>query len=246
MASKPKLIALNTGLVVGLGLIAWQGDVRWSEAQAERRASLNVPIKRVTPPPIAPVQKPEAVQATKYADVAAKNLFSKDRNPNVIVDPPKVEAPKVMPPLPVVYGVLSLPSGTRALMAEHSGAASQPIRVGDAIGPFKVLAMDSNKVTFEWDGKPIERNIDDLADHSGVAAASAAGAAAGRGSGAPPPSSGPPTAAVIGKDMGTADAPAKTCKDGDASPPGTVVDGYKKTGIVTPFGVMGCSWVPNK
>jgi hypothetical protein len=243
MAAKPKLIVLNIGLVAGLGLIAWQGRVRWNEAQAERRATLNVPIKRVTPPPIAPAPKPEAVQATQYANVAAKNLFSKDRNPNVIVDPPKVEAPKVMPSLPVIYGVLSLPSGTKALMAEHSGAPSQPIRVGDAIGPFKVLAMDTNKVTFEWDGKPIERSIDDLADHSGGAAAGAAG----RGPAAPPSApSGPPTAAVIGKEMGTPDAPARTCKDGDNSPPGTVVDGYKKTGVQTPFGMMGCSWVPNK
>ena len=243
MATKPKLIALNVGLVAGLGFIGWQGRVRWNEAQAERRASLNVPIKRVTPPPMAPVQKPEAVQATQYANVAAKNLFSKDRNPTVIVDPPKVEAPKVMPPLPVVYGVMTLSSGTTAMMAERPGAGSKPTRIGDAIGPFKVLAMDSRKVTFEWDGKPVERDLDDLVDHSGAAAA-AAGAAARGPAAPPPPPSGPPTSAVLGKEMGTPDAPARTCKDGDNSPPGTVVDGYKKTGVATPFGMMGCSWVP--
>lgn len=126
MAAKPRLIALNAGLALGLVLIVWQGRVRWSEAQSERRANLNVPVKRVTPPPMIPAQKPEAVQAAKYVDVAAKNLFSKDRNPTVVVEAAKVVPPKVMPPLPVVYGVMTLPSGTRAMMSERAGAAKGP------------------------------------------------------------------------------------------------------------------------
>jgi hypothetical protein len=244
MAAKPKLIALNAGLIVALGLIAWQGHVRWVEAQAERHANLNVPIRHIVPPRPIPETKPEAVQAAKYADVATKNLFSKDRNPTVIVEAPKVEAPKVMPPLPVVYGVLTLPSGTKAIMAEKTGAASKTVRAGDAIGDFKILAMDSNKVTFEWDGKPLERNIDELVDHSGATAA-----AAGSGP-APPPAAAapaaPPTAASLGADNGTAEAPTKACKPGEQSALGTVVDGYRKSGVMTPFGVMNCLWVLNK
>ena len=171
MATKTKLIALNAGLAVGLVLIVWQGRTRWDEAQAERRANLNVPVKHITPPPIAPLPKPEPVQAAKYVDVATKNLFSKDRNPTVVVEAPKVETAKVMPPLPVVYGVMTLPSGTKAIMAERSGAASKPVQAGDAVGDFKILTLDSRKVTFEWDGKQLERNIDDLVDRSGGAVA---------------------------------------------------------------------------
>jgi hypothetical protein len=193
-----------------------------------------------------PAQKPDEVQAAKYADVATKNLFSKDRNPTVIVEAPKVEAPKVMPPLPVVYGVMTLPSGTRAIMAERAGAASRPVRAGDAIGDFKVLAMDSRKITFEWDGKPLERTLDELQDHSGGAAAGAAANVAGPAVPPPPAPSGPPTSASFGQEIGTPDAPARACKPNDNSPPGTVVDGYRKTGVATPFGNMGCSWVPNK
>jgi hypothetical protein len=244
MAAKSKLIAINAGLAAGLLLIAWQGRVRWDEAQTERRTTLNLPVKHVTPPPMIPAAKPEPVQAAKYADVAAKNLFSKDRNPTVVVEAPKVEPPKVMPPLPVVYGVMTLPSGTRAFMAERSGGASRTVSVGDAVGDFKVLAMNESKITLEWDGKQLERNIDDLMDHSGAAAAPGASS----GPAAPPPASvapsGPPTPAVIGQDIGTPDAPAKACKANDNSPPGTIVDGYKKTGVMTPFGPMGCSWVP--
>ncbi len=248
MAAKPKLIALNAALAVGLVLIIWQGSVRWHEAQAERRANLNLPVKRVTPPPMIPAQKPDAVQAAKYADVATKNLFSKDRNPTVVVEAPKVEPPKVMPPLPVVYGVMTLPSGTRAIMSERPGAASRPVRVGDAVGDFKILAMDSRKITFDWDGKQLERTVDELEDHSGGAAAGAAGSVAA-GPALPPPApvvTGPPTSAAFGQEIGTPEAPARACKSNDNSPPGTVVDGYRKTGVMTPFGNMGCTWVPNK
>jgi hypothetical protein len=243
MAAKPKLIALNAGLALGLVLIIWQGRVRWNEAQAERRANLNLPVKRVTPPPMVPALKPVAVQAAKYAEVATKNLFSKDRNPTVVVEAPKVEAPKVMPPLPVVYGVMTLPSGTQAVMSERAGTASRPVHVGDAIGDFKVLAMDSRKITFDWDGKQLERTLDELEDHS---AGAVAGAAAGPAVPPPPAPSGPPTSVSIGKEIGTPDAPARACKPNDNSPPGTIVDGYRKTGVASPFGVMGCSWVPNK
>ena len=163
MAMKPKLVALNAGLALGLVLIVWQGRVKWEESQAERHASINVPVRKVTPPPMVPEQKPEAVQSAKYADVATKNLFSKDRNPNVVVDPPKPEEVKVMPPLPVVYGVLGLSSGLKAIMAEHSGAPSRSVRAGDEIGEFKILALDLRKVTFEWNGKQVQRDIDDLA-----------------------------------------------------------------------------------
>jgi hypothetical protein len=247
MAANSKLIAINVGLVAALALIAWQGRVRWQEARAERRASLNQPIPHIIPARPVPDAKPEGVQAAKYADVATKNLFSKDRNPTVVVEAPRVEPPKVMPSLPVVYGVLTLPSGTKAIMAEKSGASSKTVRAGDAIGDFKILAMDANKVTFEWDGKPLERNIDDLVDHSGATAAATGGAA---GPAVPPAAAaapaGPPTAAALGADNGTAEAPTKACKSGEQSPVGTVVDGYRKTGAMSPFGIMNCLWVLNK
>jgi hypothetical protein len=237
MPAQPKLIALNVGLAAGLALIAWQGRVRWNEAQAERRASLHVPLKKVALPALVPASKPEPVQAAAYADVAAKNLFSKDRNPTVIVDPPKVEAPKPMPALPIVYGTLGLPSGVKAIMAERSGAVSKSVRIGDSVGDFKVVALDLQKVTFEWDGKRIERNLNDLVDRSGAAAGAPAGPAA-----PPAPVAGP----AAGPATGTPDAPTRSCAANDNSPVGTVVDGYKKTGSASPFGVMNCSWVKDK
>jgi len=246
MAVPTKLVVLNVALVSGLGLIVWQGRVRWDEAQAARRTTINVPVKRVTPPLITPAQKPDAVQAAKYADVAAKNPFSKDRNPTVIIEAPKVEAVKPMPSLPVVYGALNLPSGTRAIMAAHAGDASKSVRVGDSVGDFKILALDMRKVTFEWEGKQLEKNLDDLVDRSGGSAAATAAPTAGRGPAAPAPPAAAPTSKALGAETGSSDAPSRACVAGDNSPAGTVVDGYKKTGIDSPFGLMGCKWVPVK
>lgn len=246
MTTKPKLLALTAGLTAGLVFIALQGRAKWGEAQAERRANLNVPIRRITPPPMVPAARPDTVQAAKYADVAAKNLFSPDRNPAVIVDAPKAETPKVMPPLPIVYGVLGLPSGIKAIMAERSGEQNRSVHAGDTIGPFKILALDLRKVTFEWDGKQLERNLDDLVDRSGGTAAGASLVGSGPAAPPPPAAIGPPTAAALGAPTGTPDAPSRACAPGDSSSLGSVVDGYKKTGVATPFGVMGCSWVQNK
>jgi hypothetical protein len=256
MAAKPKLIALNAALAAGLALVIWQGAETWQDAQASRRATVNVPVKSITPPPMTPAKKPETIQSAKYADVASKNLFSKDRNPTVMVDPPKVDPPKVMPALPVVYGVMGLPSGVKAIMAEHPGTQSKPVQVGETIGEFKVLALDLRKVKFEWEGRQLDRNLDELVDRSAAPAATAAGntlAAPPAGAqstepalpSAPMPSA-PPTAAALGAESGTPDAPERNCTPGDSSPIGTVVDGYKKTGVASPFGTMGCKWVSSK
>jgi len=250
MAGKSKLVALNAALAAGLALIIWQGAEVWKDAKAQRKATVNVPVKKITPPPMAPAKKPDAVQSATYADVASKNLFSKDRNPTVVVDPPKVEPPKVMPALPVVYGVLGLPSGVKAIMAEHPGAPSKPVKAGDTIGEFKVVALDLSKIKFEWDGREIERDLDALADRTGASVANAranGGAQASQSSGpAVPPPAAPaeqPTSAVLGADAGTPDTPSRNCVAGDNSPLGTVVDGYKKAGVMSPFGIMGCKWV---
>lgn len=248
---KPRLIGLNLALLLAIGAIAWQARIRWQAAQVERRQNINVTVKPVPLPPLKPARAPDAVQPIQYADVATKNLFSKDRNPTVVIDPPKVEAPKPMPSLPVVYGVLGLPSGTKAIMAEKRGADGKPVKTGDSIGEFKIVSLDTKDVVFDWDGKQISRKLDDLIDRSGAAGAT------GSVQGAAAPASGPavaapaPPAAVASKPAVTASpgaaVPGQTvrpCVPGDSSPSGTVADGYKKIVTSTPFGPMGCRWIP--
>ncbi len=163
---KLKLILLNLLLVIALSAIVWQARVRWDEAQATRRNNLSAKVTPNPAPPLIPAPKPDAAPAAKFADVATKNLFSKDRNPTVVIDPPKIEEQKKMPSLPVVYGVLGLPSGTKAIMAEKSGAASRSVHAGDTIGEFKIASLDSQNIVFDWDGKQISKKIEDLIDRS--------------------------------------------------------------------------------
>ncbi len=240
---RPKLIALNILLLLALAVVAWQGRTRWKDAQALRRATLNVPVRPVPPPPIAPAPKPEAAVATRYVDIAGKDLFSKDRNATIVVDPPKVEIPKPMPPLPVVYGVMGLPSGVKAIMSEKAGSPSTTIRSGESIGEFRVAALDTQNVTFDWNGKQTTRRIDDLIDRSNSQTSSNGQPAAGSGGPAAAPAApqqaiAPPTAADLGVDLTPT---TRATKPEDKSPAGSVVDGYKKVCTSTPFGSL-CQW----
>lgn len=260
---RPAQLIAALALIGAAAAVAWHGRVAWREAEAKRQR-LDAPVK-AAPVAIAPSQaKPETPQAVKYADVANKNLFSKDRNPNIVVEPPKPAEVKKMPSLPVLYGVLGLPSGTRAIMAEKRGDPSRPVRAGDTIGEFKIVSLDTSRVTFDWDGQQISKPVDDLIDRSmaaATAAAPAAPAAAAPSSGPQPPSGGlaPVTSSntagsaastnvtnpAIGKEVGAPGMSVRGCVGGDNSPAGTIIEGYKKQIVSTPFGNQ-CSWIPAK
>jgi hypothetical protein len=212
---------------------------------------LRAVVKPAPTPPLKPAPKPDPAPAANYLDVATKDLFSKDRNPNVVVETPKVEPPKPMPPLPVVFGVMGLPSGTKAIMAEKSGASSRTVHTGDTIGAFKIVALDTQNVTFDWDGKGVSRKIEDLIDRSAAAPAANAQPAQGGGSpaapaqnnqSAPAPVAAPTTAKDLGVEVGAPGQPSsRACAPGDSSPAGAVVDGYRKAITQSPFGAV-CRW----
>jgi hypothetical protein len=90
----------------------------WTEARAREQAVLLKRIRPVPPPPCPPLPATEPVKAADYNDIAQKMLFSKDRNPVVVVEPPP--APKVvpMPALPLFHGVVNLGDGPMAIMSE--------------------------------------------------------------------------------------------------------------------------------
>lgn len=238
---RPKLIVLNIVLVAALGAVVWQARNSWQGAQKARQETLNVKVKPLPPPPLAPAPKPETDPATKFADVATKDLFSKDRNPNVVVEAPKVEPPKKMPPLPVVYGVLGLPSGTKAIMAEKAGVPGRPVREGDMVGEFLIASLDPQSVTFDWDGKKIAKKIDELIDRSSALVEGTGQVAAGASSASAPAAAQPktsPDGKPYGKDIGGG---YRACVGGDSSPAGAIVDGYRKNVIKSPFG-ESCNW----
>lgn len=246
---KSKLTLLNIVLVAAGCATVWQGCVRWNEAQSLRQRTLNVRVKAVQPPPLAALPAPETPPAMKYEDVAKKNLFSADRNDDIVVEPPKAP-PKQMPPLPVSTGVMRMPSGVKAFMSEKAGETAHMVKINDTIGEFKIVALDEQNVTFEWDGKQISRRIEDLIDrsnHQQVAATSAPPSPAGPAFSPPPPTPAPSNSS---KGQGTELTPTtRACQPGETSPDamrqrpaGTVEDGYKKVVTNSPFGPV-CRWV---
>jgi hypothetical protein len=150
-----------------------------------------------------------------------------------------------MPPLPVATGVMKLPSGVKAFMAEKAGEPTRLVKVDDKIGEFKIVALDEQNVTFEWNGKEIQRKIDDLIDRSNRQTASNVPAAAS-GSAAPPPPPLVPTAPASSLQNAKAGTnlteTSKACRPGDTSPAGTVDDGFRKVVTQSIFGPV-CRWV---
>jgi hypothetical protein len=243
---KSGLILSSLLLAAALTAVIWTGTTQWRQAEAQRKAILNTPLKTLPVPPAAPAPAAAAPNAVAYADVAEKDLFSKDRNPNVVIEQKPVEEKK-MPPLPMLYGVMGMPSGAQALIAEGKGEAGHPVRAGESVGEFKILALDTQNITFGWNGKEVSRKVDELIDRTpeNGGGARAASAAAPGGPAAPPPA--PVTNSnATGKhgpiQVGSPIEPAYNCLGNDNSPAGTVDDGFRKTILPSPFGSM-CKWV---
>jgi hypothetical protein len=233
---KRKLILLNLALAGLIGAAAWRLRVEWVAAKQHEKEVLGVKVKPAAAPPYNPPAPAPPLVPAQYIDVANKDLFSKDRNPNVAVEPPPPPpTPKPMPALPIVRGILNL-GGITAIMSEPGKAIQKEIRPGEQIGEFKLLAINNDEILLEWDGKQVRRNLVEVMDHSIPEPPAAPAANAPAAAAAPKPALA--VKAGPGQDIG---AGRKSCVPGDTTPVGTVVDGLKKISWSTPFG-EGCAW----
>lgn len=234
---KRKLVLINLALAGLTAAAGWKLREQWIVDHQRTNAIVQQKVKPQPPPAPAPIAKPDPFVGTTYTDVAQKMLFSKDRNPNIIVEPPKPQPVKKMPPLPMVYGVMGLPSGMTAMMAERADAPSRGVHPGESVGEFKVVGITQQSISMEWDDKKIDKSLNELIETSRAAAPPPPPQAAGAAPSAPAPN-GPPAPAKPGIDLG---ANQRACNQNDPSPAGTVADGFKKITEVTPFGVH-CHW----
>jgi hypothetical protein len=108
---KRKLLLANLVLLALTGAAALHLRREWTDADAREQAVLQQRIKPVPAPPITPLRPAEPVKAAGYIDIAQKMLFSKDRNPTVVIEPPAPPPPKPMPALPLFHGLLDLGDG---------------------------------------------------------------------------------------------------------------------------------------
>jgi hypothetical protein len=248
-------MALNLVLIAAIFAAAWRLHSDWANARNREQSLLSRRVQAQPALPMTPSPVPQPVAATSYSDVAQKMLFSKDRNPTVVIETAAPPPPKPMPPLPVLYGVMNLLNGTTAIMGEKTGARHVGIHPGDQIGEFTLVTITSQEITLEWDGKQITKPVDELIDRSAPPPAQAAGAEAATprpsqiASSQSPQSSQPsqpsrqqakvePAPGAVLNDR------LRACQPGDSSPAGTVSGGFKKVVTPSPFGSM-CRWEPN-
>ena len=213
----------------------------WEDARLREQAVLEMRLHPAPPPPAAALPPAEAVKAAGYNDIAQKMLFSKDRNPVVVVEPPPKPKEIPMPPLPLFHGLFNLGQGPIAIMSDGAKGPHRDYQPGDKVGAFTLVAVNDEELVLEWEGKTITRRVDEILDRST----------------APPPSPGKPVAAAVappppvamaktpgvpGLDTGTG---IRACQPGDTAPAGTVTDGMRKVIKQSPFGSR-CYWETDK
>jgi len=250
-----KLILLNVVLLALAGWLSWMLRLKWVELHKHEHTVLtfapDVRKRFMIPSPI-PQFKP--LVAGDYYEVAQKDLFAKDRNPNVIIDPPPAPPPPPPPPpmpeLPAYYGTMAL-FGDPVVVLKIPKGAQKNYHAGDKVGPFQLVSFNREKVVFEWDGKLVERKPEELKEkaaapeeaqpnppqqvsaangnsNTGPRAVSIGGAANDAAEGSK----------VVGADNGNG---VRMCVKGDTSPAGAIVDGYKKRIATNMFGET-CMW----
>lgn len=247
-----KLILLNVVLLLLAGWLFWMLRVKWVELHQHEHTVLalspEVRKRLMIPSPI-PQFKP--MTATDYNAVAQNNLFAKDRNPNVIVDPPPAPPPPPPPPpmpeLPAYYGTMAL-FGDPVVVLKLPKGPQKNYHAGDKVGPFQLVSFSREKVVFDWNGKTVERKPEELKEKAPAPEEAAAPAppapAAGANTGGRAISIGgaanddAKVSEVLGPDNG---GNVRMCVKGDTSPAGTVVDGYKKRIATNMFGET-CMW----
>ncbi|SPE26719.1 conserved exported hypothetical protein [Candidatus Sulfopaludibacter sp. SbA6] len=230
-----KLWVLNVVLVAIAVYAGFQLRKEWQAAKAREAATLRVPMKVLAAPKYAPLLPDAPVVASGYVDVAQKFLFDKSRNPTVVVDVPPPPPPKPVPALPVYHGLMNLGGGLMAMLSVSKDAPQQAIHPGEAIGQFKLVDVNSEEMTLEWEGLTIHKRVDDLtAGPAPVEAAAAPAAPAGPTAPPAPVKSGPGEMTQFG---------FKICAVNDGNAEGSVMEGYKKVMHATPFG-QSCTWDP--
>jgi hypothetical protein len=231
-------------LLLGLVVVcAFALRDRWTSAEQREMAMLRQVIRAETAPSLPPITAEKPTAAAAYLEVAQHFVFSRDRNPTVILDPPAPPPPppppKPMPSLPVAYGVIDLGGGPMIFLADKAGGQQKAYKAGDQVGEFKLVSVARHEVVLEWDGKVINKRYIDLVDRNALA--HRAPAAPGPTQAAAPKTEAvkiAPVKAGPGTELG---ATTRACVPGDTTPAGTVENGFRKVVSRTPFG-ESCRW----
>ena len=240
---KRKLWVLNFVLIAAIAGGVWRVSKDAREFGAREHATLSARPAVPATPPAPPATPPPSVAATSYQEIAQKMLWSRDRNSQVIVDPPKPVEVKPLPPLPAVHGVMNLGDGPIVMMSDKPGARHRGIHPGETIGEFKLVSVDSEELVLSFENRTVKKRLQDLIDRSDesnqpTAAAAQGGNPANTGGFTHPPAAVAAAKAEPGVKLSEG---VSNCLPGDNSPAGTVANGMRKVVSPTPFG-QACRW----
>ncbi len=233
---RSKLIILNLALAVAVVYAGLRIRAQWSQARQEEKAVLNKKAQAPAQQPLGALPATQPVLPSGYLDVAQKMLFDKSRNSTVVIETPPPPPPKPEPPLPAYHGQMNLGDGQMVILSEGSGP-HKPIRPGEMIGEYKLVGATRTELAFEWDGKIIRKRVEEVMTRGGPQKQAEAQAPAPA---APAPQKAAPIKMGPGPDTG---AGFKACNPNDGYPAGSVVDGYRRVDMVSPFGIQ-CRWDP--
>lgn len=240
-----KLLLLD---IVLLAIVVYAGTQfrdMYNSAKAREAAQQRVKVRPVPPPPIPQAVPDPPVMATHYAKIAQQLLLDKSRTPDVPIElPPPPPPPPPMPALPVYHGMMDFgdAEGPIAIMSVAAGKPHKAIHPGETIGEFKLLAVSRDGIDLEWRDQKVHKRLEELLDRSHNAVAQAEPTPIPGGYATPPPPREPPKPpAQYGPGNQAGDV--KRCIENDTTPPGTVVDGYRKIEKPGMFG-KSCYWEP--
>jgi len=229
-----KLWLLNVALAAIAVYAGFQLRREWRAARAREAATLRVPVKVLPAPGYSPLASDAPVVAAGYVDVAQKFLFDKSRNPTVEVEVPPPPPPKPVPPLPVYHGLMNLGGSLMAMLSASKDAPQQAVRLGEPIGQFTLVDVNSEEMVLEWEGHTIHKRVEELTAAPAPVETAPAPEAPAVPPPPPPAKSGPGEITQFG---------FKVCAVNDGNSEGAVIEGYKKVMHATPFG-QSCTWDP--
>ena len=235
---KKKLTLLNLLLIGALAFIGKELMAMRKAAQERQKAALAQKLKNAPAPPVTPAPVPPSVQAAGYLDVAQQTLFSKDRNPNIAVEP---EKPKVIPPFPRFYGVMNLGDGPMAILSDGPGK-QKAYKPGDKTGQLTLTEIGTETLVFAFEKEKFTKKFSELAAKLDEAPS---GGAAERPVAAPPATPPPTNIGKVGEPGTDVGGGVSACSSNDDSPAGTVSNGKRKIVTESPFGKV-CRWEPVK
>ena len=246
---KRKLWLLNLALLIVLLFLGHTLLQHWRDAHAREQKIVSETTRPAPPPNIPSRPMVQKLQPTSYADVAMKVLFSKDRSPDVIPDPPKPPPPPPpVPPFPVAHGVMiwgDVPP--TVILSNGANGEQQTYRVGDKVGEFEIASITDRQVVFAWDGRKFAKDISDLEAPETASGSANQQQVQNTPPAAPPAPSVQAMAPQVGPEGGqniTDDGRTKTCDPNDPSPVGAIVNGYRKVRVVNPIAPNAhfCQW----